>query len=91
MAVRSKWEITLDDENCVSEKRNSLNEIGRDAILELLDGNLLTTHFQPIFSAKDGSVYGYEALTRIKGDNNKINIGELLKRQCSQTPYPPSM
>ena len=80
MTVRSKWEITLDDENCVSEKRNSLNEIGRDAILELLDGNLLTTHFQPIFSAKDGSVYGYEALTRIKGDNNKINIGELLKK-----------
>ncbi|MBU4490951.1 MAG: EAL and GGDEF domain-containing protein [Euryarchaeota archaeon] len=80
MTVRSKWEITIDDENCVSEKKINQSEIDREILLELLDGNSLTTHFQPIFSAKDGAVYGYEALTRIKGDNNKNNIGELLKK-----------
>lgn len=30
----------------------------------LLDGNLFHYHFQPIISAKDGSIYGYEALMR---------------------------
>ena len=36
--------------------------IDRLAILELLDGNSLTVHFQPIFSSNDGAVYGYEGI-----------------------------
>jgi diguanylate cyclase (GGDEF)-like protein len=84
MISRSKWDITLDSEECASENRsspaNTIDNIDRQTILELLDNNSLTTHFQPIFSSKDGAVYGYEALTRIKGDNNRINIGELFKR-----------
>lgn len=82
MISRSKWDVlTIDGEECISDNRSSpANNIDRQTILELLDNNSLTTHFQPIFSSKDGAVYGYEALTRIKGDNNRINIGELFKK-----------
>ncbi len=63
---RTKWDIAIDSEDCISENRNNTDGIDRQTILELLDSNSLTTHFQPIFSSKDGVVYGYEALTRIK-------------------------
>ncbi len=87
MISRSKWNITIDAEERVSENakhpldsRSPDNNIDRQTILELLDSNFLTTHFQPIFSSKDGTVYGYEALTRIKEDKRNINIGELFKK-----------
>ena len=80
MTVRSKWDITIDDEKGVYEKEINQSGIDRQAILELLDNDSLTTHFQPVFSAKDGSVYGYEALTRIKEDKNSTNIGDLFKK-----------
>jgi diguanylate cyclase (GGDEF)-like protein len=75
MTLRLKWDI--------DEKRNAVisgcAESDRNIILELLDDNRITTHFQPIFSTKDGSVYGYEALTRIKEDK-VINISELFMK-----------
>ena len=80
MTSRSKWDMAIDSEDCISENRNSADGIDRQTILELLDSNSLTTHFQPIFSSKDGTVYGYEALTRIKEDKRNINIGELFKK-----------
>ncbi len=83
MTVRSKWDITLDDDDRVFEKKINQSGIDRQTILELLDNDSFTTHFQPVFSAKDGSVYGYEALTRLKDKhNNKINVnsGELFKK-----------
>lgn len=79
MALRTKWEIATIEENCMLEEEYNNAAIDRHAILEILDGNSLTTHFQPIFSAKDGVVYGYEALTRIKDGNNGINIVDLFK------------
>ncbi|MEW6739621.1 MAG: GGDEF domain-containing protein [Nitrospirota bacterium] len=84
MTSRSKWDMAIDSEDCISENRNSTGNstdgIDRQTILELLDSNSLTTHFQPIFCSKDGTVYGYEALTRIKEDKRNINIGELFKK-----------
>lgn len=80
MTVRSKWDITLDNEDRFFEEEINNIGIDRQTILELLDNDSLTTHFQPIFSAKDGSVYGYEALTRIKNDKGSINIGDLFKK-----------
>ena len=57
----------------------------KDKIIALIDNNLLTVHFQPIYSANDGTVYAYEALTRIK-QGARIqdgylfnNIGDLFK------------
>ncbi len=38
----------------------------------------LTIHFQPIFNAKTGKIYGYEALTRHK--SKSINVKELFLR-----------
>lgn len=77
MTVRAKWEI--DGEGFISENRNDIDGIDRQTILGLLDSNSLTAYFQPIFSPKDGTVYGYEALTRIKEDKRNINIVELFK------------
>ena len=57
----------------------------KDKIIELIDNNLLTVHFQPIYSVNNGKVYAYEALTRIK-EGARIkdgslfnNIGDLFK------------
>lgn len=80
MIKRAKWDISKGGEDCISEHRNSTDTIDRQTILELLDSNSLTTHFQPIFSAKDGAVYGYEALTRIRENKSNINICELFKK-----------
>ncbi len=48
-------------------------------VSEIIANNSLTIHFQPIFSAQNNSVYGYEALTRIVGDNPGIKISDLFK------------
>lgn len=42
----------------------------RNEILELINNNKLTVFFQPIYSAANGFVLGYEALTRISGLKN---------------------
>jgi EAL domain-containing protein (putative c-di-GMP-specific phosphodiesterase class I) len=55
------------------------DEISRKKILELIDNDSLTVHFQPVFSAGDGSVYGYEALARIPFEDDAIGISELFK------------
>lgn len=39
-------------------------KLDHDMVAQILDDNLLTYHFQPIVSAKDGSIYAYEALMR---------------------------
>ncbi|MCX7823661.1 MAG: EAL and GGDEF domain-containing protein [Syntrophobacterales bacterium] len=54
-------------------------DINRDYIIELIEGNFITTHFQPIFSSSDGSVAGYEALARIEAKFN-IHVGKLFER-----------
>jgi len=76
MRTRLKW--ALEDEGKAYASASHRND--RQAIFDLLDGNALTVHFQPIFSAKDGSVYGYEALTRIIGENPFNNIEELFQK-----------
>lgn len=41
-------------------------DLERDEIVAMiLDNNMLTYHFQPIVSARDGSIFAYEALMRI--------------------------
>ena len=42
----------------------------RDAVCELIDKNLFTYRFQPIVSAKTGSIYAYEALMRYGHDES---------------------
>jgi hypothetical protein len=50
-----------------SERLNDLNEEEKEdfrLVEKILNGNLFRYHFQPIVSAKDGSIYSYEALMR---------------------------
>ncbi len=56
--------------------------IARDleSIRNIIQGDQLTTLFQPIFDAVAGSVAGYEALTRTRGQNPFGNIGALFQR-----------
>ncbi len=52
-------------------------------VLDVVNNNKLTVHFQPIFSS-DGNVYGYEALSRLKNsDNTNISIWELFKKSIA--------
>lgn len=59
----------------ISEKESAATD--REIILDLIDRNAFTVHFQPIFSSKDGCAYGYEALTRIKEQSPFVNISDL--------------
>ncbi len=80
MVLRNKWDIRTDIVKRTSGSRNNNSDgIDSQVILELLDNDDLTVYFQPIFSSKDGSVYGYEALTRIKRVEN-IDIGKLFEK-----------
>ncbi len=63
VALRINWDIDEQDTVISADEQHEFD--GR-AILKLIDNNSLTVHFQTIFSASDGAVYGYEALTRIK-------------------------
>jgi len=74
-----------DDGNGSSSARD-FREINGQKIPGLLNNNTISVYFQPIFSAKDGTIYGYEALTRIKGDNPYASIGELFRKvKCTHT------
>ncbi|MBF0554508.1 MAG: EAL and GGDEF domain-containing protein [Nitrospirae bacterium] len=75
--MKMKW--TLDD--MLTKKPNDF-DLGdeREHIYRLIDSNALTIHFQPIYSSKDGSVYSYEALTRLIRTSSELNIGELFER-----------
>ncbi len=55
-------------------------DIDENVFFEIIENNCLTTYFQPIYNARDGSVYGFEALARLKGYENWNNIGSLFKR-----------
>lgn len=75
--------ILLDNIDNYSEGHDYCLE--KDKIIELIDNDLLTVHFQPIYSVNDGTVHAYEALTRIKEGaqikNGGLfnNIGDLFK------------
>ena len=77
--MRLKWEIESGGEAFVMSREGRAE---RTAILELLDSNALTSHFQPVFSSKDGSIFGYEALARLLFAENSpfMNIGDLFRK-----------
>ncbi len=51
----------------------------RHAVFEVIDGNRLTSYFQPIVFSGDGEIYGYEALARIRGESVFGGIHGLFK------------
>lgn len=65
MPMRLKWEF--DPKKQDSIKTTSGNGKGKDKIiLELIDNNLLTSYYQPIFSINNNSIFGFESLARVK-------------------------
>lgn len=72
MVVRLKWEV--DAKKCDIDKifqKDSLIGKGngkhiQTRLLELIESDGLTCHFQPIYSIKHASIYGCETLARIK-------------------------
>src|SRR5208283_5504298 len=78
MAIRLKWQLSGNEENFYVA--NDTNKACRQTILALLDQKCFTVHFQPIFSSSEGKVFGYEALTRIKGEHPFEDISELFRK-----------
>lgn len=60
-----------------NDEYSEFHDYYQDKLIELIDNDLLTIYFQPIYSINDGSVYAYEALTRIKDNILYDNIGDL--------------
>lgn len=66
---------TVNQKNRIKEQNNAKGrnkatitnrDLERDEIVAMiLDNNMLTYHFQPIVSARDGGIFAYEALMRI--------------------------
>jgi diguanylate cyclase (GGDEF)-like protein len=75
MVERIKWGLEMGQEDAVCSDKHV-----RKIILNMCENNSLTVHFQPIFSSKDGSVLGVEALTRIVSDNPFNGIDDLFSR-----------
>jgi hypothetical protein len=84
--VRIKWEFdedaTILRPEIPAEPDNNEKQITRDleAIHNIITGNVLTTVFQPVFNRENGSVLGYEALTRLRKENPFGEIRELFLR-----------
>lgn len=74
MVERLKWELEMANGNLVEA-----GEQIRQTILGMCEHSALTVHFQPIYSARDGSVFGYEALTRTIGANPFERIDEIFR------------
>ncbi|MBF0519770.1 MAG: EAL domain-containing protein [Nitrospirae bacterium] len=77
MVVKQSYENT-DVLTSLSNSQNiDLYQSERELIFDLIDNDLLTIHFQPIYSQADGYPFGFEALTRITDQSVSINTGEL--------------
>ncbi len=70
--VRIKWSFENSNVSAAGEKKALTPD--KHEIEELLSQDCFTVHFQPIFSSKDGSVFGYEALARIKDSVKSTSI-----------------
>ena len=67
--IRIRWEIEPHEQTPFHQSDALNDESGNladlSAIDRLLKGSGLMAHYQPVFSAADGAVFGYEALARL--------------------------
>ncbi|MBF0506151.1 MAG: EAL domain-containing protein [Nitrospirae bacterium] len=77
--VRIKWSF---ESSGIAAGENKASTPEKHEIEELLSRDCLTVHYQPIFSSKDGSVFGYEALARIKDmeESGSVEIRQLFSK-----------
>ncbi len=78
MAIRLKWQVDTSEKTFYVA--NDANKACRQTILNVLDSDALTIHFQTIFSAKEGKIFGYEALTRVKGEHPFADVSEMFRK-----------
>lgn len=76
---RLKWTV-------FEESPQLPSNIGPDTIPDLIDSGSLDAHFQPIFSARTGEVYAYEALARPR--KTSYNISQLFQAAARQHILP---
>ncbi len=76
MVVKSRRN-RKDDGNGFSSARD-FREINGRKIPGL--NNAISVYFQPVFSAKDGTLYGYEAFTWIEGENSSVAASKLFQK-----------
>ena len=62
------------------------NEI-KNQMAEIIKNKEIKSVFQPIVSLKTGTIYGYEALSRITLKNAVSILGKLLKLQKTLTAF----
>ncbi len=74
--VRIKWEF---DTIKMGVKHKKGEPHKRDKILDLIDNDQLTVHFQPILSSSSLTVFGFEALARVKQEEHFSSIYELFQ------------
>lgn len=79
--VRIKWEF---DTKRFEAKRPKGDQTNKTKILDLIDNDLLTVHFQPILSLSSPSVFGYEALARVKQQEYFPSVVDMFNaaREC---------
>lgn len=76
----------------VQEEEDKAKIVAPQLIRELIESQALDAHFQPIFSAHTGRVYGYEALARVAPNfvsgSTPTNIADLFEsaRRSSLLP-----
>lgn len=64
-------------ENANVRHQNNWNQSYKDEMKRILESKDIYSVFQPIVSLRDGSILGYEALSRIQGEYSMPNIGVL--------------
>ncbi|MBF0592704.1 MAG: EAL and GGDEF domain-containing protein [Nitrospirae bacterium] len=81
MLSRVKWTINGDIHTALEGMAEDYEiELEKERVLDLIDKDFLTTFFQPIYSSEDGCIYGYEALTRVRGHEATMNIAEIFEK-----------
>lgn len=61
----------------VRRHEDYMKEKKKDLVRKILNKKYLSSVYQPIVSLKDGSIHGYEALSRITAEDIDMNIAEL--------------
>jgi len=74
-SARPRWSVSEEE-----PRRESAHRLSREDFESLIDTRSIEAHFQPIFSAKDGTVYGFEALARPSFRGTRLDVGQVFRR-----------
>lgn len=98
MALRVKWEVEVKRRGMFVDGKSDINNTEKGdgngngnsiktQLLDLIDSDGLTCHFQPIYSLSSSSIYGYEALARIRQPERLPNIKNIYEMFVNAKDY----